>query len=99
VIVGIGYLRTGGRYDADDLQVFNRRRTGGRYLYNGGWCWQAAVSWAVGSIVGLLMIQTPLFSGPLSGIAGGVDVSLIVGSLVTAALYLALTAGKRSSTV
>jgi hypothetical protein len=29
--------------------------------------------------------------GPLSGIAGGVDVSLIVGSVVAGVLYLALT--------
>lgn len=98
VIVGIGYLRTGGRYHADDLQVFNRRRTGGRYWYSGGWSWQAALAWAVGSVVGLLMIQTQLFSGPLSGIAGGVDISLIAGSVVAAVLYLALTAGKRAPT-
>ena len=31
------------------------------------------------------MIQTQLFSGPLSGIAGGVDISLIAGSVVAAA--------------
>ena len=43
MIVGIGFLLTRGHYDADDLQVFNRRRTGGRYWYSGGWSWQAAV--------------------------------------------------------
>ncbi len=37
VIVGIDFLKTGGRYDADDLQVFNRGATGGRYWYSGGW--------------------------------------------------------------
>jgi purine-cytosine permease-like protein len=91
VIVGIGYLRSRGRYDQDDLQVFNRRATGGRYWYSGGWRWQAALAWAVGSIVGLLMIQTQLFMGPLSGIAGGVDVSLIVGSVLAGLIYLVLT--------
>jgi len=99
VIVDIGYVRTGGHYDADDLQVFNRRRTGGRYWYSGGWNWQATVAWLIGSVVGLLMIQTQLFSGPLSGIAGGVDISLIAGSVVAGLLYFALTAGKRSPTV
>ena len=93
-IVGIGFLLTRGHYDPDDLQVFNRRRTGGRYWYSGGWSWQAALAWAVGSIVGLLMIQTQLFVGPLANIAGGVDVSLIVGSVVAAVLYLALTGGR-----
>ena len=91
VIVGIGYLRSRGRYDADDLQVFNRRTTGGRYWYSGGWRWQAVLAWAVGSVIGLLMIQTQLFMGPLSGIAGGVDVSLIVGSVVAGVLYFVLT--------
>jgi purine-cytosine permease-like protein len=88
VIVGIGYLRTGGRYDPDDLQVYNRRTTGGRYWYNGGWNWGAVIAWVVGSIVGLLLIQTPIFSGPLSGIAAGVDVSLVLGAIVAAVIYL-----------
>lgn len=88
VIVGIGYLRTRGRYDPDDLQVFNRRGTGGRYWYRGGWSYPAVLAWAAGSLVGLLTIQTQLFSGPLAGVAGGVDVSLLAGSLVAALVYL-----------
>jgi purine-cytosine permease-like protein len=94
VIVGIGYLQARGQYDADDLQVFNRGRTGGRYWYSGGWNWQAAVAWAAGSIVGLLTIQTQLFMGPLAGIAGGVDISLVAAAAVAAVLHLALSAGR-----
>ena len=48
------------------------------------------IAWAVGSVVGLLTIQTQLFSGPLSGIAVGVDVSLLLGALVAALIYLPL---------
>jgi purine-cytosine permease-like protein len=88
VIVGIGFLRARGQYDADDLQVFNRRTTGGRYWYTSGWHVPALLAWVVGSIAGLLTIQTPLFSGPLSGIAAGVDVSLLLGAVVAAAIYL-----------
>jgi purine-cytosine permease-like protein len=88
VIVGINFLLARGRYDPDDLQVFNRRATGGRYWYSGGWSWPAVLAWAVGSVVGLLTIQTLLFSGPLSGIAFGVDISLVAGSLVAALVYL-----------
>ena len=88
VIVGIGFLRARGSYDADDLQVFNRRTTGGRYWYTGGWHVPAVVAWVVGSIAGLLTIQTQLFSGPLSGIAAGVDVSLLLGAVVAAVIYL-----------
>ena len=47
-----------------------------------------------GSIVGLLTIQTLIFSGPLASIAVGVDVSLIAGSVVAAVLYLVLTGGR-----
>ena len=36
VIVGIAFLHTRGHYDADDLQVFNRRATEGRYWCSGG---------------------------------------------------------------
>ena len=90
VLVGVGYVQARGSYDADDLQVFNRRATGGRYWYSAGWNWAATLAWAVGSVVGLLMIQTPLFSGPLSGVAGGVDVSLVAGPLVAALVYLPL---------
>jgi len=84
-IVGIGFLLTRGRYDADDLQVFNRGRTGGRYWYSGGWSWQAALAWAVGSIVGLLMIQTQLFQGPLANIAAGVGWKIVPTMLLTSA--------------
>lgn len=88
VVVGIGFLRSRGRYDADDLQVFNRRETGGRYWYTGGWHWPAVLAWAAGSVVGLLTIQTALFSGPLSGIAGGVDISLLAAAAVAALVFL-----------
>jgi purine-cytosine permease-like protein len=88
VIVGIGFLQANGRYSADDLQVFNRGITGGRYWFTGGWYWPAALAWIIGSVVGLLTIQTPLFSGPLAGLAGGVDVSLLAAATVAAVVYL-----------
>ena len=96
VIVAIGFLRARGRFDADDLQVFNRRETGGRYWYSGGWNWPATAAWAAGSVAGLLTIQTLLFSGPLSGIAAGVDVSLLLGAVVAAAIYLPFS-GRRGA--
>jgi purine-cytosine permease-like protein len=92
VIVAIGYLRARGRFDPDDLQVFNRRDTGGRYWYSGGWNWPAIVAWIAGSIAGLLTIQTLVFSGPLSGIAAGVDVSVLLGAVVAAVIYLPFSA-------
>jgi purine-cytosine permease-like protein len=101
VVFGIGFLQARGRYHADDLQVFNRRETGGRYWYSGGWHLPAAVAWAAGSVAGLLTIQTPLFSGPLAGVAGGIDISLGAAAVVSALVYLALTSyhGRTSAPV
>jgi purine-cytosine permease-like protein len=99
VIVGIGFLQARGQYHADDLQVFNQRRTGGRYWYTGGWHWPAAVAWVAGSVVGLLTIQTPLFKGPLADIAGGVDISLIAAALVAALVYLPFAARRDAQAV
>jgi purine-cytosine permease-like protein len=95
VVIGIGFLRTGGHYDADDLQVFNRRETGGRYWYTGGWNWPATIAWAAGAVVGLLMIQAQLFSGPLADLFGGTDLSLVVAGLVAAIIYLPFSAPRR----
>jgi len=87
-IVGIGYLRCRGSYLEDDLQVFNRRETGGAYWFTGGWNPAAVGAWAAGSVFGLLAVQTTLYTGPLAGIAGGVDVSFAGSFLIAGVLYL-----------
>jgi hypothetical protein len=43
-------------------------------------------------VFGLLTIQTQLFSGPLSDIAGGVDISLLLAAAVAAVVYLPFSA-------
>jgi purine-cytosine permease-like protein len=91
VIVGIWFVQARGRFHADDLQVFNRGQTGGRYWYTSGWRIPAVLAWAAGAIAGLLTIQTPLFGGPLADIANGVDVSLLAASAVAALVYVLLT--------
>jgi purine-cytosine permease-like protein len=89
-VIGADYLRRRGQYNADDLQVWNRRETGGDYWYSTGWHLPAVAAWAAGTAWGLMTAQTPLYTGPGAGVAGGVDVSL--GSFVIAgALYLAMT--------
>jgi purine-cytosine permease-like protein len=83
----VGYIKSRGSYDPHDLQVFNEGRTGGRYWYTGGWNLRATTAWIAGSTVGLLTVSTTLFAGPLAGIAGGVDISLVSSTLVAAAVY------------
>ncbi|WP_030304111.1 cytosine permease [Streptomyces katrae] len=92
VITLIGYVRCRGQYDADALQVFNRRSVGGIYWYRAGWNVAATVSWAVGAGVGLLAVTTPFYEGPLLALTGGVDCSFILSGLAGGLLYAALTA-------
>ncbi|RSS83040.1 cytosine permease [Streptomyces sp. WAC06614] len=91
VITLIGYVRCRGVYDADALQVFNRRSVGGAYWYRAGWNLRATVSWAVGAGVGLLAVTTPFYQGPLLALTGGVDCSFILSGLVGGLVYTALT--------
>ncbi|OKK20458.1 transporter [Streptomyces sp. CB00455] len=92
VITLIGHARCRGRYDADALQVFNRRSVGGVYWYRGGWNAPATLSWAVGAAVGLLAVATPFYEGPLLALTGGVDCSFVLSGLAGGLLYTALTA-------
>ncbi|MEU0599182.1 cytosine permease [Streptomyces sp. NPDC006393] len=94
VITLIGFARCRGVYDADALQVFNRRSRGGIYWYRAGWNVRATVSWAVGAVVGLLAVSLPSYQGPLLRLTGGVDCSFLLSGAVGGAVYLLLTAGR-----
>ncbi|MFJ1544106.1 cytosine permease [Streptomyces sp. NPDC088246] len=91
VISLIGYVRCGGQYAPDALQVFNRRAKGGIYWYRAGWNISATVSWALGAAVGLAAVSTTVYEGPLLALTGGVDCSFIISGLVGGVTYTALT--------
>ncbi|MCF3179570.1 cytosine permease [Streptomyces polychromogenes] len=91
VITLIGYVRCRGEYDADALQVFNRRARGGVYWYSGGWNIRATAAWAAGALVGLTAVSTPVYEGPLLALTGGVDCSFILSGVVGGLVYAALT--------
>ncbi|WP_243083363.1 cytosine permease [Streptomyces sp. 891-h] len=95
VLVLIGHVRCRGVYDAEALQVLNRRSVGGRYWYTAGWNLRATLAWAIGSSVGLLAVDTPLYTGPLVPRLGGFDLSFLLSSAVTAAAFLVVTAGEK----
>jgi cytosine/uracil/thiamine/allantoin permease len=87
----IGFITRRGWYDADALQVFNRRQTGGRYWFNHGWNLRGMSAWLLSAVVGLSMVNMPgQFQGPLGGLAGGVDISLPASLVLAAVLYLGL---------
>jgi len=91
VITLIGFVRCRGRYDAEALQVFNRRSRGGIYWYRSGWNIPATVSWAAGATVGVLAVSLPSYQGPLLGLTGGVDCSFLLSGLVGAVAHLLLS--------
>ncbi|MFG2649527.1 cytosine permease [Streptomyces sp. NPDC048436] len=90
VITLIGFVRCGGVYDAEALQVFNRRSRGGVYWYRGGWNVPATVSWAVGAVVGVAAVSLPSYEGPLLSLTGGVDCSFLLSGVVGGLMYAAL---------
>lgn len=90
----IGLWRTSGKFDQPDLQVFNQRRTGGRYWYSGGWNPAAVLAWLAGSVVGVLSNATDAYIGPIAEALGGVDASFLTSGVAAAAVYLILTAAR-----
>ncbi|MCG8964592.1 cytosine permease [Streptomyces sp. CL12-4] len=93
VITLIGFVRSGGQYDADALQVFNRRARGGVYWYRAGWNLPATVAWAAGALVGVLAVSLPTYEGPLLAFTGGVDCSFLLSGLVGGVVYVLSTRG------
>ncbi|MFJ1845102.1 MULTISPECIES: purine-cytosine permease family protein [unclassified Streptomyces] len=91
IVMALGYVTRRGWYDADALQVFNRRQTGGRYWFNHGWNWRGLATWFLSAGVALLFTNLPgQFVGPLGDLANGADISLPVGLALAAVVYLGL---------
>ncbi|WP_055554834.1 cytosine permease [Streptomyces sp. NBRC 110028] len=91
IVMVLGYVTRRGWYDAEALQVFNRRQRGGRYWFTHGWNWRGMSAWLVSAVVALLFVNLPgQFVGPLGDLANGADISLPVGLALAAVSYLGL---------
>jgi purine-cytosine permease-like protein len=89
IIMAIGFWNRRGWYSPEDLQVFNRGKKGGRYWFTNGINWRAMTAWVVSAVLGLqFAYYPPIIEGQWSGIAGGVDLSLIVAIVSAAVLYI-----------
>jgi purine-cytosine permease-like protein len=89
IIMAIGYWNRRGWYSSDDLQVFNKGKQGGRYWFANGINWRAMVAWIVSAVLGLqFAYYPPIIEGQWSGVAGGIDLSLIVAIVSAAVLYV-----------
>jgi purine-cytosine permease-like protein len=89
IIMAIGFWNRRGWYSPEDLQVFNRGKKGGRYWFTNGINWRAMVAWVVSAVLGLqFAYYPPIITGQWSGVAGGVDLSLLVAIGSAAVLYV-----------
>ena len=89
IIMAIGFWNRRGWYSNEDLQVFNRGKTGGRYWFANGINWRAMGAWIISAVLGLqFAYYPPVIVGGLSGVAGGIDLSLIVAIVSAAVLYI-----------
>ena len=84
----IGFARCRGVYDAEALQVFNRRARGGTYWFTAGWNIPATASWALGAVAGVLAVALPSYEGPLLALTGGIDFSFLLSGAVGGVAYL-----------
>ena len=91
VIMIIGLIKRRGFYCPDDLQVFTRGESGGRYWFTRGWNWRGLGAWIPSALVGLCFVNLPgQFVGPLGNLAEGIDISLPVTLGLASLVYLAL---------
>lgn len=90
-IMVIGWITRRGHYLSDDLQRLNRGERGGRYEFTRGWNLRAVAAWAAATALGLACANVQgRFVGPLSGLLGGLDLSVPVSLTAGAVFYLAL---------
>jgi NCS1 family nucleobase:cation symporter-1 len=82
-----------GRYASEELT----RGKQGCYWYRGGVFWRAFIAWVVGVVITIPFIGSATlpwlsqpWQGPLAHLLGGMDISGIVGAVVSAFLYYIL---------
>jgi purine-cytosine permease-like protein len=84
------------RYDGQGLS--NETSTS-PYWYTGGINWAGTVAVFTGIGAALLCVAADVFTGPIAHAVGGFDLSLPVGILVSAGLYVALMSRYRAAAV
>ncbi|MBC3839658.1 nitrate reductase [Streptacidiphilus sp. 4-A2] len=81
------------RYDGHELSDESR---GGPFWYRGGINWAGATALVVGTALASQCVNTPLYTGPIATAAGGADLSLPVGIVVSASVYLLMMRSRRA---
>jgi nucleobase:cation symporter-1, NCS1 family len=83
-------IRRRNRYDGAEL--FNEA-PGAPFWYTGGWNLAGLFSVVLGAGVASLFLTTELWTGPVSGAMGSIDLSVPVSMIVTSASYAILSRG------
>ncbi|MEU6660033.1 cytosine permease [Streptomyces sp. NPDC046821] len=91
-IYAVDILWRRNRYDGRELTDESRDSP---FWYTGGVNWAGAIALLTAFAVAFLCSDTHLYTGPIARAAGGADLSLPVGIVVAAGLYLALTRAPR----
>jgi len=86
-IVMIRHFEVHGRYHLLDLHAFATGGEGTSYWFASGFSLRGAGAWAVATAIGLLWSSTTLYTGPLTTLSKGVDLSFISAFLVGGLLY------------
>lgn len=82
------YLIHRGKYDLDSIFAAD----GGIY---GRFNAKALIAYAIGILVQIPFMNTPLYAGPVAGELNGADLSWIIGLVVTGPVYYALARGRK----
>jgi purine-cytosine permease-like protein len=81
------------RYDGHELSDESKDSP---FWFSGGVNWAGATALVVGAVAaGLCVDAPPLWTGPIADALGGTDLSLPVGIILGAGIYLLLLRGKR----
>jgi len=83
-IMLVGFAQRRGRYAPAEL--LGR----GRYWFTGGVNFRALTAFLPAVVLGLLLAANPVYTGPLAGIAAGVDLSCIAPFVVAGTAYYVL---------
>ncbi|MGH3564844.1 MAG: purine-cytosine permease family protein [Pseudonocardia sp.] len=86
-IMLVGFALHRGRYDPLDLHTFATPQHRGRYWYSHGFNPRAFSAFVPAVALGLLFVDNSLYTGPLAGLTGGIDLSWVVPFAVAALLY------------
>ncbi len=86
-IMLVGFALHRGQYDPLDLHTFATPHRRGRYWYTRGVNPRSICAFVPAVTLGLLLVDNTLYTGPLAGLTGGIDLSWAVPFLVAALLY------------